>query len=63
MGSSFTVQGAQLGADDLEGREGGMGERLKREGTYVYIQLIHVVEQQKLTQHCKAVILRLKNTF
>ena len=25
-----------------------------------YLQLIHVVVQQKLTQHCKAVILQLK---
>ena len=27
---------------------------------YVYIQLIHIVVQQKLTQHCKAIILQLK---
>ena len=41
--------------DDLEG---GMaaGRRLKREGIYVYINLIHLVVQQKLTQHCKATI-------
>ena len=31
------AQGAQLGADDLEGWKVGMGERLKREGIYVYI--------------------------
>ena len=31
--------------------------RLKREGIYVYLKLIHVVVQQKLTQHCKAIIL------
>ena len=29
--------------DDLEGWDGGMGGRLKREGIYVYIWLIHVV--------------------
>ena len=38
-----------------------MGRRLIREGIYVHIQLIHVV-QQKLTEHCKTIILRfLKN--
>ena len=35
----------------------GMGGRLRREGMYVYIQLIHIVVQKKLAQHCKAVIL------
>ena len=29
-----------------------MGRRLKREGTHVYLQLIHVVVWQQLTQHC-----------
>ena len=33
----------------------------KREGIYVYISLIHFIVQQKLTQHCKAIILQLKN--
>ena len=33
-------------------RGGGVGGRLKREGTYVYLQLIHVVVWQQLTQHC-----------
>ena len=54
--------------DDLEGWEG----RLKREGIYIYIyiyiytyihihiQLVRVVIQQKLMQHCKAIILQLK---
>ena len=39
---------------------GGVGERLKKQGTYVYLELIQVVVQQKLTQHGKAVILQLK---
>ena len=38
---------------------GGMGSkvggRFKREGTYVYLWLIHVDVWQKPTQHCKAV--------
>ena len=34
--------------------------RLRREGIYVYAQLINIVVQQKLTQHCKAIILQLK---
>ena len=28
-----------------------MGGRLKRDGIYVYVQLIHVVVRQKLTQY------------
>ena len=44
---------------DLEGRAAGeKGRRLKREGIYVYLQLIHFVIQQKLMQHCKAIILQ-----
>ena len=31
------------------------------EGIYVYIPLIHIVVEQKLTQHCKAIILQFKN--
>ena len=48
--------------DNLDGWDGGggMGGRSKREGIYVYIQLIHFGVQQKLTQHCKAIILQLK---
>ena len=34
----------------------GVGGRLKREGIYVYRQLIHVIVQQKLT-HCKEIML------
>ena len=37
-----------------------MGGRSKREGIDVYTQMIHFVVQQKLTQHCKAIILQLK---
>ena len=37
-----------------------MRERLQRERIYVYIWLIHVVVQQKLIQHCKAIILQIK---
>ena len=36
------------------------GGRLKREGTYVHLRLIHIVVWQKPTQHCKAIILQLK---
>ena len=47
--------------DNLEGwdRE---GEREMQEGgdmgMYVYIKLIHFVIKQKLTHHCKAIILQ-----
>ena len=37
----------------------GVGGRLKREGIYVYIYLIHSA-QQKLTQCCKIIILQKK---
>ena len=39
---------------------GGVGGRLKRKEIYVYLWLIHVVVQQKLAQHCKAIVLQLK---
>ena len=41
--------------DDQEGLDSG---GLKRERIYAYIELIHLVDCQKLTQHCKAVILK-----
>ena len=40
------------------GRE--VGRRFKREGTYVYLWLIHVDVWQKPTPYCKAIILHLK---
>ena len=45
---------------DLDGWVGGVEGRSRREGIYVYIQLIHFIVQQKLTQHCKATIFQLK---
>ena len=41
----------------------GMGGRLRREETYVYLWLIHNVLWQKPTQYCKATILQLKINF
>ena len=44
------------------GGDGGWaGGKLNRGGIYVYLLLMHTIVQQKLTQHSKAVILRLKN--
>ena len=37
-----------------------MGERFKKEGTYVYLWLIHADVWQKPTQNCRTVILQLK---
>ena len=37
-----------------------MGGRFKREGTHIYLWLIHVDVWQKSTQYCKAIILHLK---
>ena len=39
---------------------GGRGKGLKREGLYVYLQLIHTAVQQKLSPRCKAITLQLK---
>ena len=42
------------------GEEGcGVGARLQREGTYVYMYLIHAAVEQKRI-HCKAIIFQLK---
>ena len=41
--------------DDLEGQDGGGAQK---EGIYVHVGLIHDVVQQKLTQHCKAIVLK-----
>ena len=40
----------------MGGKGVGVGGKLKREGIYVYIWVIHIVVQQKLTQHYKAII-------
>ena len=39
---------------------GRVGTSLKREGIVIHIKLIHAVVQQKLTQHCKAIVFQLK---
>ena len=47
--------------DNLEGWDREDGREAQEEGDmgiYVYLQLIHFVVQQKLTQHCKAIILQ-----
>ena len=47
--------------DNLEGwDEMEVGRSSMREGTYVYLCLVHVDVSQKPIQHCKAVILQLK---
>ena len=38
-----------------------MGGRFKRDGTYVYLRLIHVDVWQKPTKFYKAIILQLKS--
>ena len=43
--------------DDLDGWDGRVGGTSKREGIYVYIELIHTVIQQK---RWKAIILQYK---
>jgi hypothetical protein len=41
-------------------RGSGVGRRLKRKGTYVYLQQIDIVVHQEPAQPCKAIILQLK---
>ena len=54
------TQRNELGlCNHLEGWE-QVGGRFKREGTYVYLWLIHVYTWQKPIQRCKAIILWLK---
>ena len=43
--------------DEMGWRVGG---RLRREGTYVYLWLLHFVVWQKSTQYCKTFIFQLK---
>ena len=50
---------------DLDGWDGGdVAGKEVQEGqdicTHVHIEGVHTVVQQKLTQHCKAIILQLK---
>ena len=40
-----------------------VGGRFKREGTYVYLWLIHIVVWQKPIHHCRTIILQLKINF
>ena len=56
-GACCTAQRAQLSAPRRPSRAGGSAGR---EGTHVYAEMIHLVVQQKLTQHCKAIILQSK---
>ena len=42
------------------GMEREVGGRFQREGTYVYLRLIHVDAWQKPSQYCKEIILQLK---
>ena len=42
--------------DDIEGWDGKGGKETKREGIFIYVQLIHFVAQQKLPLHCNAII-------
>ena len=37
-----------------------VGGKFKREGTYVYLRLIHLDVWQKSTQYCKSIVLQLK---
>ena len=45
------------------GMEREMGGRPRREGIWVYLRLILVDVQQKITKFCKAIIVQLKKNF
>ena len=38
--------------------DSGMEGKSKKEAPYVYTELIHFIVQQKLTQHCEAIMLQ-----
>ena len=66
MGSYGITQGVQCGAlwqPRRLGWCGVWGRGFKREGTDVYLRLIHVVAWQKPTQYRKVIILQLKINF
>ena len=48
---------------NLEGWDGEGDGRLKREGTYVHLWLIHADVWQKSNQCCKAIILQCKTNL
>ena len=57
MRSCPIAQGAQLGALWWPGGVGLEGRgRSRREGIYVYKRVIHFTVQEKLAEHCKAII-------
>ena len=61
MESCSIAQGVQPGALWCpRGTRWGVGGRLKREGIYVYIKMIHIFVHQKLAWHYKAIIFQLK---
>ena len=46
---------------NLKGWDGGwVRGRFNREGTHVYLRLMHVVVWQKPTEHCREAIFQLK---
>ena len=47
--------------EDLEGFDGRVGARLRREVIHAFLQLIHIVVQQKIIQRGKPIMLLLKN--
>ena len=59
MGLCCMAQETQTGALN-QPRGVGWGGRFKREGTYVYLWLIHVDVWKKPTKFCKAIILQLR---
>ena len=62
MGICCMTQGTQTGAL-YQPRGVRWGGRFKREGTYVYLWLMHVDVWQKTTEFCKAIILQFKKKF
>ena len=60
MGICCMTQGTQTGALERGGMGRDVGVMFKREGTWVYLWLIHVAVWQKLTQYYKALTLQLK---
>ena len=63
MRSFLNEQCNEVEENNRMGKNIDLFKKFKREGTYVYLWLIHADIWQKTTKFCKAIILQLKNKF
>ena len=60
MRSFLNEQCNEVEENNRMGKKIDLFKKFKREGTYVYLWLIHADVWQKPTQYCKAIVLQLK---